>query len=224
MCLAGAEVTSLSPTQHVLGSNPFTCNDKYFYLTQQRQGNIFTIVSQSFCSRGGGCLLGHAGIHALSIPWQVHAPGRYTPLWKVHPLAGAPPYTPPHDGHCSGRYASYWNAFLLSLNSANSVKETFRKNSSEGNSLTTENVLVKAHSQTAKVEAKVKIFFDACRIIFDLYLLALCFFCFPFRFCTMCMGPYSWVLVVAEHKWSCWPEVSVIFHVNAIKISHLFYF
>ena len=75
------------------------------------------------------------------LPGQVHPPGRYTP-WagtppagtppgQVHPLAGTPlgrctpwagthprqvppgRYTPsPHDGHCSGWYASYWNAFL----------------------------------------------------------------------------------------------------------------
>ena len=46
---------------------------------------------------------------------------------------------------------------------------TCRKNSSERNSLTTENVLVKAHAQGAKA----KIFFDVCRFIFALYLLAL---------------------------------------------------
>ena len=46
-------------------------------------------------------------------PQQVHPPGRYTP-WQVHPSGR---YTPqagtPHDSHCSERYASYWNAFLL---------------------------------------------------------------------------------------------------------------
>ena len=34
----------------------------------------------------------------------------------------------PPDGYCCGRYTSYWNAFLLLLNSLISVK-TFRKNS-----------------------------------------------------------------------------------------------
>ena len=75
-------------------------------------------------------------------PWQAHPPGRYTPLWQVHPpgrytplLAGTPPSgrytpfplgrytplagTPPGSSACweiqatSGRYASYWNAFLF---------------------------------------------------------------------------------------------------------------
>ena len=50
-------------------------------------------------------------------PWQV-PPGRHTP-WQVHPQAGTPPsrYTPlaMHAGiqSTSGRYASYWNAFLF---------------------------------------------------------------------------------------------------------------
>ena len=75
----------------------------------------------SFCSRGGGT-------------WAGTPPGRYPPLagtlpGQVHPLAGTPPpgqvhppgrYTPSpppavHAGirSASGRYASYWNAFLF---------------------------------------------------------------------------------------------------------------
>ena len=38
---------------------------------------------------------------------QVHPPGRYIPLGRYSPHAH------PHDSHCSGRYASYWNAFLF---------------------------------------------------------------------------------------------------------------
>ena len=47
----------------------------------------------------------HAGIHTPSryTPWAGTPPGWYTPR------AG----TPPNDGHCSGRYTSYWNAFLF---------------------------------------------------------------------------------------------------------------
>ena len=50
--------------------------------------------------------------------------GRHSPLpsacWDTHPIAqcmlGYIPSaaTPSPGGHCSGRYASYWNAFLLS--------------------------------------------------------------------------------------------------------------
>ena len=50
---------------------------------------------------------------------QVHTPGtRYTPPDQVHPpwtrYTPTPgPGTPPGDGYCCGRYASYWNAFLF---------------------------------------------------------------------------------------------------------------
>ena len=54
---------------------------------------------------------------------QVHPLGRYTPCAGTPPFAGTPPWvgTPPlgrytcHAGiwSTSGRYASYWNAFLL---------------------------------------------------------------------------------------------------------------
>ena len=55
-----------------------------------------------------------------------HPPGhppRQTPPWtdthslpgKTSPLDRHPPSRPPPpDGHCSGRYASYWNLFLFS--------------------------------------------------------------------------------------------------------------
>ena len=57
--------------------------------TKLWKGNVFTPVCQPFCSQGGclpQCMLGYT----LSRPGP-----------------------PPADGHCSGRYASYWNAILL---------------------------------------------------------------------------------------------------------------
>ena len=41
-------------------------------------------------------------------PWSRHIPGADTPQSR-------PPGSrhPPRDGHCCGRYASYWNAFLF---------------------------------------------------------------------------------------------------------------
>ena len=58
----------------------------------------------------------------LSVSHSVHRGGVSASVHAgIHPLAGTPPkagkpspgrYTP-HDGHCSGRYASYWNAFLF---------------------------------------------------------------------------------------------------------------
>ena len=55
--------------------------------------------------QGGGCLW--VGGVCLS-PGQTALP-RQTPFlpWQTAPSP------PPRDGHCSGRYASYWNAFLF---------------------------------------------------------------------------------------------------------------
>ena len=61
------------------------------------------------CTCPGGVPVGgvpasvHAGIHT---PRQTPRLGRHTSHW-----ADTPP--PPPGGHCRGRYASYWNAFLF---------------------------------------------------------------------------------------------------------------
>ena len=66
-------------------------------------------------------------------PPGTHTPGthpQHTPLLAcTHPPAHPPGRQPPGDGHCSGRYASYWNAFLLiqhSLDKFNFVLEFFQ--------------------------------------------------------------------------------------------------
>ena len=78
--------------------------------TKLRQGNIFTGVCQSFCSKGG------VSQHALgkTLPSQTPPPLGRHPLGR-HPLGRQYPgqTSPPADGYCSGRYAFYWNAFLL---------------------------------------------------------------------------------------------------------------
>ena len=79
--------------------------------------------------RVGGCLpLGLRGCLPLGpggcLPM---GPGGYTPPGRQpqvnNPLGRHPPnqtislgrHPPPRDGHCSGRYASYWNVFLLKI-------------------------------------------------------------------------------------------------------------
>ena len=70
-------------------STQFCTTHFYRPQTKLRKCNVFTSVCQEFCPREG---------------------------WGVHPPWADPPrQTPPSDGHCSGRYASYWNAFLLSV-------------------------------------------------------------------------------------------------------------
>ena len=56
--------------------------------------------------------------HSRHPPWADTLPRADTPLGIPslgrHPLGRHPP--PPRDDHCSGRYASYWNAFLSLVN------------------------------------------------------------------------------------------------------------
>ena len=96
------------------------------------QGNIFTSVCQEFCSVGrcypsmhcrwypsmpcsrspggsapGGCLL--QGVCSGGVcSWEGGCLLRGVCSW------GGAWWRPPWDGYCCGRYASYWNAFLLS--------------------------------------------------------------------------------------------------------------
>ena len=120
----------------------YCINENYYRSqTKLRKGKVSRSVCQEFCPQGG-CVSQHAlrqtppvstgrvvcipactgadtplGRHpswADTLPRQTPHPGR-------HPLGR---HTPP-DGHCSGRYASYWNAFLyLVTNSCNNVLTT----------------------------------------------------------------------------------------------------
>ena len=66
--------------------------------TKLRKGNIFTNLCQEFCPQWGS-------VH----PQGRHPPGR-CPLPRQTPPGRR--HTPSQDGHCNGRYASYWNAFF----------------------------------------------------------------------------------------------------------------
>ena len=66
-----------------------------------QQGYVFARVCHSVHR-------GVSGRHThRQIPFLGRPPCSGTPLWADTP--------PPCDGHCSGRYTSYWNAFLLTL-------------------------------------------------------------------------------------------------------------
>ena len=143
MCCAGTVVASWSLTQEVSSSSPF--DDKYFYRPQTKFAKVM-FLQVSVCPQGGvhGCSQGgHAwllrGACVVSPGGAcVVAPGGHAWLLRGGACMVA------LGGHAwllwggvhgffneirsmSGRYASYWNAFLLLLNSLISVK-TFRKN------------------------------------------------------------------------------------------------
>ena len=111
----------------------------YFYRPQRSCGKVMFLHVSVILSTGGGRqtpladrqtpLL--AGRHPLAdTPPGRHSPGRHSPGRQTHswhppgrqthrwqadaPWADTPGQTPPsRDSHCSGRYASYWNAFLF---------------------------------------------------------------------------------------------------------------
>ena len=116
--------------KHKLDSSEFVCSwEKLIFTARKRslgQGSIYTCLS--FCSQGGSTW---AGTHPRSrytprtryTPDQVHPPTRYTPWTRYTPQTRYTPGpgTPPGSSACweirstSGRYASYWNAFLFHI-------------------------------------------------------------------------------------------------------------
>ena len=65
------------------------------------------------------CFYRHLSVHRGEYLTRYTPPGPGAPPWtrctpwdQVHPPG---PGTPPRYGHCCGRYASYWNAFLYIL-------------------------------------------------------------------------------------------------------------
>ena len=73
--------------------------------------NIITVRNEVAAGQGRclSVILFTGGGVSASVHAGIHTPTG-TPPRQVHPPAG----TPHHDGHCSGQYASYWNAFLFS--------------------------------------------------------------------------------------------------------------
>ena len=86
-------------------SKKFLLQVIYFYRppTIVREGSIFTCVCHSV----------HRGVVWLSHPRTTSPPPRPEHLtpWGQYPPGTRPP--PPLRNHKSGRYTSYWNAFLL---------------------------------------------------------------------------------------------------------------
>ena len=95
-----------------------------YIFTGRGQGNIFTPVRHSFCSQGGclpQCMLGYPP--KADPPRTRHPPPGTRLPWSRQPLDQTPPSgpdPPPREADSSirstsGRYASYWNAFVLLL-------------------------------------------------------------------------------------------------------------
>ena len=64
-----------------------------------------------------GCLPLGSGVYTpwADTPWEdtsLEAHPQKDTLPEAHPPETHPPGSTPQDGHCSGQYVSYWNAFL----------------------------------------------------------------------------------------------------------------
>ena len=126
----------LLPTAYTDGKNTLfsqilllthlTLPSDYRPQTKLREANVFTPVCQSFCSQRGACVQGrHAckgyawqgdvcgkGAHVAGGMHGRGMRGRGMCVARAH-VAGGHAFR--KDGHWSGRYASYWNAFLFSF-------------------------------------------------------------------------------------------------------------
>ena len=89
--------------------------------TKLGQGDICRSVCQKFCSQGRGYPSMHCRF--LSTGRAGEGVSRPAPMGEVEGsgLRGSP--GPHPDGYCCGRYASYWNAFLLNLIFEQKVKK-----------------------------------------------------------------------------------------------------
>ena len=105
-----------------------------YYRPQQSWGKvIFSQASSILSTWGEGCVVSQHALQVVSEhAWQQGVLSQHAlqvvsqhalqqgGTWSGGPLQGGllPGGTggdPPPDGHCCGRYASYWNAFLLKL-------------------------------------------------------------------------------------------------------------
>ena len=117
-----------STTKERLCFGPCIC---YRLQTKSRKGNVFTSGCQEFCPQDV-CVSQNAlgrGLCIITCTGGVSARGvrmsgqGWGSAWGCLPRGSTkegciPPgpeadTTPSPDGHCSGRYASYWNVFLF---------------------------------------------------------------------------------------------------------------
>ena len=80
-------------------------------ITDRNEVAKVVFLKECVCPRGGGCLVPGGG---LLLGGGVCSRGMSAPggLLSQHALRQTPP-PPGRDGHCCGRYASYWNSFLF---------------------------------------------------------------------------------------------------------------
>ena len=93
---------------------------KYIFIFSDRNSICGKVMFSQACVKnsvhgGGGIPACYGACISLGrhSPRQLSTPPRQTST--ASPRQTLPGRHPLQDGHCSGRYASYWNAFLLSL-------------------------------------------------------------------------------------------------------------
>ena len=93
----------------------------HLYRPQRSCGKVIFSQASVILFTGGGVCPACIGADTPSpcrhsprpdTPWEDTPQGRHVPLGRHPPGQTRPGKHPPPYGHCSGRYASYWNAFL----------------------------------------------------------------------------------------------------------------
>ena len=119
ICIISKQITTTKEIFPLCGWNHGRASH-YFYRPQRScEGYVFTGVCLS--TRGRGCLpqcmLGYPPEQTPPSPGSRHPLTREqtppAPIWEQTPSRSR--HLPGRDGHCCGRYASYWNAFLFSF-------------------------------------------------------------------------------------------------------------
>ena len=130
-CVAEETATATEGTHHTGMHSSFAC-----YLLFEIAHGVFSIIVLHWHRRcvtdcflpsatvgyvfTGVCLFTGGGVHPLQGVDTSPTWADTSPTWADTPWQKPPS---PSDGHCSGRYASYWNTFLLLLKSHWSVAD-----------------------------------------------------------------------------------------------------
>ena len=89
----------------------FSARVRYYHRYCRQQRSCGKVIFSQTCVKNS---VHRVGVHrGVSVHAGIPPPPPPNNQADTHPYWADPP--PPADGYCNGRYASYWNAFLLNV-------------------------------------------------------------------------------------------------------------